>query len=245
MAESNLSPPSPQPKTTPSSQYALHPSSASPAPDHSSSSSSYTAPSLKWLHGTWSVTHSTLPMWKTKRNVRITYSPLSSSSDKLDDLVTYQSSSPASKAKQKRGKESSVHGTSTPTPGKGGQFDWRGRGWLVIATSHWEVLGWGSTSPNRKGKVAAEGEGEGGEDGGYDWVVTYFSKTLFTPKGVDVYLRRREIEGGLRGKGTRDPDAEAEIKITDGIREAMKILGDEGDPEMKRLEPELFRVERD
>ena len=45
---------------------------------------------------------------------------------------------------------------------------------MKIASSQWEVLGWGA------------------EDGG--WVVTLFQKTLFTPVGVDIYARRR---GGL------------------------------------------------
>lgn len=44
----------------------------------------------------------------------------------------------------------------------------------MIASSHWEVLGYGD------------------EEGG--WAVTFFAKTLFTPAGVDVYARRK---GGL------------------------------------------------
>lgn len=45
----------------------------------------------------------------------------------------------------------------------------------MIASSHWEVLGYG------------DGVGEGEQ-----WVVTYFEKTLFTPAGVDIYSRRKE-----------------------------------------------------
>lgn len=40
------------------------------------------------------------------------------------------------------------------------------QGWLMIASSKWQVLGYG--------------------DG---WAVTYFSKTLFTPAGIDIYSR--------------------------------------------------------
>jgi hypothetical protein len=43
---------------------------------------------------------------------------------------------------------------------------------LKIASSHWEVLGWG------------EEEGTGNK-----WIVTCFAKTLFTPAGVDLYSR--------------------------------------------------------
>jgi hypothetical protein len=56
--------------------------------------------------------------------------------------------------------------------------DRRGRGMLAIATSHWQVLGYSlSSSTNSPSSAASE------------WVVTYFSSTLFTPAGLDVYAR--------------------------------------------------------
>ncbi|KAJ5294769.1 hypothetical protein N7508_009590 [Penicillium antarcticum] len=108
---------------------------------------------------------------------------------KIDDLVEYQAvNSPKIK---------SVHGIDTPTPGDPGAWDWRGKGWLVIASSHWEVLGFGRV------------------DDGNEWVVTYFAKTLFTPAGIDVYSRRGEglgdevvdgILGALGGLGIGEID---------------------------------------
>jgi hypothetical protein len=147
-------------------------------------------PTNSFLTGTWHVTHTSLPLWKNKRNVKITYKPLPPSPNgitKVDDLVEYQKSN-SSKIK-------SVHGIDTPTPGDPGAWDWRGRGWLVIASSHWECLGFGRV------------------DDGNEWVVTYFAKTLFTPAGIDVYSRRREglegvvvdgILGALRGLGIEE-----------------------------------------
>ena len=44
----------------------------------------------------------------------------------------------------------------------------------MIASSHWEVLGYGDL------------------EAGDQWAVTYFAKTLFTPAGVDVYSRKKE-----------------------------------------------------
>ncbi len=44
----------------------------------------------------------------------------------------------------------------------------------MIASSHWEVLGYGDLEE------------------GQQWTVTYFAKTLFTPAGVDVYSRTKE-----------------------------------------------------
>jgi hypothetical protein len=54
-------------------------------------------------------------------------------------------------------------------------YNWRGKGWLMIASSKWEILGYGD------------------DEGGNSWVVTYFAKTLFTPAGVDFYSRRGQL----------------------------------------------------
>lgn len=59
------------------------------------------------------------------------------------------------------------------TPDGEGAWNWRGRGWLKIATSHWEVLGWG----------------ERGDD---KWAVTWFAPSMFTPAGLDIYSSRKE-----------------------------------------------------
>lgn len=74
-----------------------------------------------------------------------------------------------------------MEGIDTPSlDASGGEWDWRGKGWLRVASSHWEVLGWGDLP---------------GEEGN-QWVVTFFAKTLFTPAGIDVYSRRKERVGG-------------------------------------------------
>jgi hypothetical protein len=126
----------------------------------------FKVPAIDFLNGTWHVIHSTLPMWKSNRNVRITYAPLPDAPGKLDDLVEYQSLTGE--------KLKSIHGIDTPNQTFPGSYDWRGKGWLKIASSHWEVLGYGA------------------EEGG--WAVTYFAKTLFTPAGIDVYAKEK---GGL------------------------------------------------
>lgn len=153
-------------------QITLRPPTFSPAtapPD-------FKLPSIVWLTETWHVTHSTLPMWKSKRNVRIKYTPLEPSSpliskdqtDRLDDLVTYQGLT--------GDKISTVKGIdkASGTASTRGEWDWRGKGWLMIASSHWEVLAWGE-EPDTNNK----------------WVVTMFAKTLFTPAGIDVYSQAR------------------------------------------------------
>ena len=133
----------------------------------------YCAPSVSFLHGKWHVTHSTLPMWKSKRNVTITYTPLPASphnvsdteTDRLDDLVSYQGLD-SDKLQTVRGiDKASIKGSYDA-------WDWRGKGWLMIASSHWEVLGWGMEA-----------------DSDNAWAVTYFAKTLFTPSGLDIYSK--------------------------------------------------------
>lgn len=114
-------------------------------------------------------------MWKSKRNVRIQYTPLEPSdpsipkenTDRLDDYVTYQSLN--------NDKISNVKGIdkASSTGDARGEWDWRGKGWLMIAGSHWEVLTWGE------------------EEGGNKYMVTMFAKTLFTPAGIDVYSKSR------------------------------------------------------
>jgi hypothetical protein len=118
-------------------------------------------------------------MWRKAKNVRITYKQIPSSKPDgpvcLDDIVT---SEPIKKGLMPN-MAGCVKGVDTPS-GKGtGAWDWRGRGWLKIASSHWEVLGWGERDGER-------------------WVVTWFAPSLFTPAGLDVYCDRREgISKGL------------------------------------------------
>jgi hypothetical protein len=172
-------------------------------------------PTLAFLSGTWNVTHSTLPMWKNNRNVRITYAPIPNTSPtQVDDTVTYQALNSTSLK--------TIHGVDKPfdvpnTTAATGDDDaaasmayhWRGKGWLMIASSKWEILGYG----NEEGMPANA------------WVVTYFAKTLFTPAGVDFYSR----------KGSLTP------QTVEAIKAALAGLG--GD--VARLAGEVFEVRMD
>ncbi|MCJ1481718.1 hypothetical protein MMC06_001877 [Schaereria dolodes] len=150
------------------------PGASSPLQSHS------TPPTTAWLSGTWQVTHSTLPMWKSKRNVNIAYKELEAAaggtkqgSDRLESTVSYQTLN--------SDKVKTVTGIEKASGQDGGSWDWRGKGWLVIASSHWEILGHGEQSGER-------------------WLVTYFAKTLFTPAGIDIYARpqRRTSEATVK-----------------------------------------------
>jgi hypothetical protein len=118
-------------------------------------------------------------MWRSARNVRITYTPLpphsSSGAARIDDLVEYESLDGKGAVKTVAGVD-----TASEPGGDTGAWDWRGKGWLFFVSSHWEVLGWG------------ERPCAGAEGGVERWVVTWFAPTLFTKEGVDVYSDRRE-----------------------------------------------------
>ncbi|KAG7285467.1 hypothetical protein NEMBOFW57_010095 [Staphylotrichum longicolle] len=145
----------------------------------------FTPPTLAFLHRTWSVTHSTLKMWRSARNVRITYGPLPSSSsstsssssspsrERVSDLVEYESLSGAGSLKRIAGVD------TASSAGDTGVWDWRGSGLLFFVGSHWEVLGYGERA---------------GPDGELveRWVVTWFAPTVFTAEGLDVYSDRKE-----------------------------------------------------
>ena len=102
-----------------------------------------------------------------------TIMPSSSAQDpssKLDDVTSYQ---PLASSKFK-----SIHGIDTAQGADTSLWDWRGKGWLTIATSHWENLGYGDVPEEIGGPV--------------QWLVTYFTATRFTNAGISVYSRSKE-----------------------------------------------------
>ncbi|KAF1915850.1 hypothetical protein BDU57DRAFT_515617 [Ampelomyces quisqualis] len=182
--------------TTTSRMFTLRAPSTLPS---TTPSPSISPPTIPWLSGTWNVTHSTLPMWRKNRNVRITYTPIPSTSPpQLDDLVTYQAIG-SDKLKTVVGIDRPFEVPNTTPSVTGGEesasmaYHWRGKGWLMVASSKWEILGYGEE-----------------ESTGNKWVVTYFAATLFTPAGVDFYSK----------KGNLTP------QTVEGIKAALTALGD-------------------
>ncbi|GAD99757.1 conserved hypothetical protein [Paecilomyces variotii No. 5] len=165
-------------------------------------------------------------MWRSKRNVKITYQSLPHG--RLDDQVTYQTC--------QGGSVKTVHGVNRPVsmphqdrdtstnsnPEAGSwSYHWRGKGWLMIVSSRWEVLGYGSVP----GAVGADCTNSDGHS--IDWAVTYFAKTLFTPEGIDIYAR---------------PSTELPGALVEQIKKEMKAIGDEP---FQRLVDDLFLVTHD
>ncbi|KAH0558570.1 hypothetical protein GP486_004777 [Trichoglossum hirsutum] len=208
-------------------------------PNKPSSNADWKPPPVDWLEGTWHVTHSTLSLWKTKKNVRITYKALppfggsTSSAHRLDDTVSYQWLNSESyqwlKSIQWLSSDAvkTVHGIDTSSEGGDtSSWDWRGTGWLFFVTSHWEFLGWGGGDSSEDVSPGEDSSTSALPAGG-DWAVTYFAKTLFTPAGIDVYSRS---EAGL-----------SSAKVAE-IRAALAEVDDE---DVRKLAGEIFEIARD
>ena len=156
--------------------FVLRPSTPDSALPASSSDGSFQPPSPEQLLGLWFITHTSLPFWRDKRNIKITYaapsssSPLRLNADPITDAVTYQ---PPGSATLK-----TVQGVNTRAQGgRDGAWDWRGSGWVKVVSNHWEILGYG-----------------GGEEGGC-WMVIFTHKSFFAPAAVHVYSRGKEALG--------------------------------------------------
>jgi hypothetical protein len=117
------------------------------------------------LVGTWFVVSSNFPMWLKgdKTNPTFNYT------------LTEKKGKPVLLDEvryMKNGRSRSIVGYDHPNPGNVHAFTWRGKGLLSIAKSKWMVV------------LMDEKEG---------WAVIHFSKTLFTPEGVDIISRKKDI----------------------------------------------------
>ncbi|KAJ7786475.1 hypothetical protein B0H16DRAFT_1490593 [Mycena metata] len=167
------------------------------------------------LLGTWHVVASTLPMWKDKKNVKITYSTIPGEPETtLDDVVSYESRS------AKLGSApSTVRGVDRLQEGATTVWKWRGKGWLMIATSKWQLLGFNVSPTTQSASPESTTEPE--------WVVTYFESTLFTPRGLDIYSRSKD--------GLSDAFIESLIEEIGAVGEVEALVKDGG----------MFRVPHD
>ena len=175
----------------------------------------FQAPDVRWLNGTWHITHSTLPIWKDKRNVRITYDiqkpDRPGGKERLDDVVEYQDMS-SDKVKSVRGRNIQVKDHDSTA------WDWRGKGIIKLASSHWDILGWG-VDPLVTGLGVSPNE--------HKWMVTYFVKTVFTPAAIDFY--------------SQDP-AGLSIELVEQIKDG---LTRSQEPDVARLANEVYKCQRD
>ncbi|KAF3909661.1 hypothetical protein AA313_de0207744 [Arthrobotrys entomopaga] len=159
-------------------------------------------------------------MWKSAKNITITYTPIPSTND-MDDMIHYNprsSPSPAESSTAQPPVVKSIHGVDYPLTANPTDlsYKWRGKGWLMIASSRWQVVGYGGRDVREVDGVLE----------GVQWVLTFFEKSLFTPAGVDIMTVEK---GGV--------DEETRRVIDDGLKGCGGIL--------EELQAQMFEIPRD
>ncbi|CDS00643.1 uncharacterized protein SPSC_03106 [Sporisorium scitamineum] len=179
------------------------------------------------IDGFWYIIGSSLPLWKSKKNVVIRYIPhpgatgdevkftdeiRSEPRSKGADGKAVQASGLASKWKKEESwfnKAFGIKGTNViqKDAKNGASYQWTGNGLLKFFHSKWQVIGYG---PYDLADISHTQ---------FDWLVTYFEKTPATPAGIDLYVRDPrnmptatshavlEQMKALKSKYENDPDA--------------------------------------
>ncbi len=121
---------------------------------------------LQILSGTWFIISTNFPMWlkPNMHNPTFTYTI----TQKKGEQVLLDEVKYL-----KNGKFKTITGYDHPDTENKNAFTWRGKGLLIIAKSKWQV------------RLLDEQK---------QWAVIYFSKTLFTPEGVDIISRNAGLD---------------------------------------------------
>jgi len=121
---------------------------------------------IQTLVGTWFICSTNFPMWLKgdKTNPTFTYS-ITDKKDGINVLLD--------EVKYlKKGKTKTLTGFDYQDRTDSSAFVWRGKGLLSLVRSQWKV-------------VLQDPDGQ--------WAVIWFSKTLFTPEGVDIISRTPQL----------------------------------------------------
>lgn len=116
-------------------------------------------------------------------------------------------------------------------------WNWRGSGFLKIAYSHWEIIGYGygtssftiPSSSSSNPTPTPQDQDQHHPPTEKEWAVTYFASTIFSPAGVDIYSREK-------GAGASSPE------VVEAVKEALLAMEDPG---MRKLGEELYEVKMD
>ncbi len=126
---------------------------------------------LKVIAGTWFICSTNFPMWLKGNKQNPTFT-YTPLAEKPGVLLDEVTY-------QQKGKEKKIIGYDYPDASKPQAFVWRGKGILGFLKSKWQVR-------------LLDPKGE--------WAVIYFSKTLFTPAGVDIISRQPRLSPKLLQK---------------------------------------------
>jgi len=120
---------------------------------------------LKEMEGYWYIVSTNFPMWNDRKKSDITL-----------NYTLVDSSKPylIDEVKfLKNGKPKIIKGFDYQAPDDPYRFTWRGKGWMAFIKSEWRME---KFSP---------------EEG---WAILRFTKTLFTPAGVDIICRQPQMD---------------------------------------------------
>ncbi|MVM38402.1 hypothetical protein GO730_13805 [Spirosoma sp. HMF3257] len=123
-------------------------------------------PLIQALVGTWFICSTNFPMWLKgdKTSPTFTYSITDKKGETNVLLDTVRY--------QKKGESKTLIGFDYQVQPDSLAFVWRGKGVLSLVRSHWNVVL---------------------QDPAGQWAVIWFSRTLFTPEGVDIISRTPQL----------------------------------------------------
>lgn len=120
---------------------------------------------LQFLLGTWFICSTNFPMWLKGNKTHPTFN-YSLAEGKGSNVLFDDVRF------LKNGKQKSIQGYDYQDKVNDSLFVWRGKGLLRPLKSEWRVV---MLDPEK------------------NWMVIYFSKTLFTPEGVDIVSRTKDL----------------------------------------------------
>ena len=121
---------------------------------------------LHFLIGTWFINYTNFPMWTKGDKIEPTFTyTLIKMSDSSELLFDEVKY-------KKKNKTHTIKGYDHPHKQDSSAFVWKGKGILGLLKSKWTVAL---------------------KDDAGDWAVIYFSKTAFTPKGVDIISKKKTL----------------------------------------------------
>ncbi|KAG8870842.1 histidinolphosphatase [Tulasnella sp. 332] len=138
-----------------------------------------------WLMEKWTVMASTLPLWKGRKNVTISYSQIGDQpiNETFFDQVQFswsEKTAPGTAPSTLEGVDTvrrvDKREESEAKAQNGVRYRWGATGLMawICPRANWQLLGFFlAEDPKRSDE---------------DWVVMYFDKTLFTPAGLDIYV---------------------------------------------------------
>lgn len=121
------------------------------------------------LSGTWFIISSNFPIWLDGSKTNPTFNYTVTEKKGKTFLID--------EVKYiKNGKTKTINGFDYLNTTNDKAFTWQGKGFLAIAKSHWEIR-----LLDKKN----------------EWAVIWFSKTLFTPEGVDIISKKSRLDKSL------------------------------------------------